>query len=221
MELLESSRKTPFTLATMVGCFGFLVVGALLTGLVIPWRGSNDGVYRFAAHDDEKQIIKAIKTYYAEYSRFPVDPNTSGVVVFGRNNNALFDVLRNYTGKNAGNALNPRNSIILEIPAARDQKHPKAGLQTATGIWFDPWGSPYHIAIDLNRTGELNGKVPIPGFYSDVGPLKAEVIVWSYGRNGELGGGPAKKTGFIAEPGTPGEYKGSGDIVSWNGAFAQ
>jgi hypothetical protein len=41
------------------------------------------------------------------------------------------------------------------------------------------------------------------------------LIVWSFGRNGLLGGGPAPAPGFSNENGTPGKYFGSGDVGSW------
>ena len=165
------------------------------------------------ASNDETQIANAVKAYYAEYQKYPVAPsNTHGPVVFSTDNNLLLNVLRDRTGAKSGNALNPRDVVYLDLPLAKDQDHPASGLQSSTGILFDPWGTPYHIAIDASGEGELNGKFPIPGFYSDVGPIKAGVIAWSYGKNGELGGGPATKPGFSNEPGTPGKFGGSGDV---------
>ena len=184
--------------------------------MLVPGRGAQEASFKFFARSDERQIIAAIKAYYEEYGSFPVDPKASGVVVFSTNNNLLFDALRDCTGSNPGNALNPRDVTILRIPAAGNQNHPKFGLQTSTGVWYDPWGSPYCIAIDTDKRGGINGKESIPNFYSDVGLVKGlDVIVWSYGKNGRPGGGPASKPGFTGETGTPGKLAGSEDIVSW------
>ncbi|HWB57985.1 MAG TPA: hypothetical protein VG733_00770 [Chthoniobacteraceae bacterium] len=168
------------------------------------------------ARNNEFEIITAINAYYKEYQKYPVPDGGTGVVVFSRQNNLLFDVLRNRTGAKTGNPLNPHGTVFLNASFPRDDAHPVASIQDSTGVWYDPWGSPYCIAIDTSGKGELNGAAnPIPGFYSDVGPLKADAIAWSLGKNGELGGGPASKPGFSAEPGAPAKYQGSGDVGSW------
>ena len=196
--------------------FGILVFVVVLIALFEPLNGPRNVAFRSTALHDEKLIVAAVKAYQTEYHTLPVDPNASGVIVFSRDNNLLFDALRNRTGTMVGNSLNPRGLAILRVPDARDQKNPKSGIQVSTGIWYDPWGSPYHVAMDVSLDGSLNEKNRIPGFYTDVGPLKnLEVIVWSYGENGKLGGGPASKFGFSDEKGSPGRLFGSGDVVSW------
>lgn len=195
---------------------GVLVFFPIFVGLVEPLDGARTMAFKSATRHDEKLIIEAIKAYHAEYHTFPVAPDAAGAVVFSKDNNLLFDVLRNRTGMNAGNSLNPSGFVILQVPAARDQEHPAGGIQASTGIWYDPWGSPYHVAIKVNSDGALNGKIRIPDFYSDVGALgNLDVIVWSYGENARLGGGPAIKSGFSSESGISGRLTGSGDVVSW------
>jgi hypothetical protein len=202
--------------------FGVVVIAiafiAIALGLLFPARVGPvaANALKVEAHNDETEIVGAVNAYFVEYQRYPIDPSkASGPVVFSADNHLLLDVLLNRSGTKDGNPLNPRGEVFLNPPLAKDQAHPKAGLQTSTGIWFDPWGSPYHIAIDASHEGELNGKYPIPGFYTDVGPIKTGVIVWSYGKNGELGGGPATKPGFSSEHGVAGKFLGSGDVVSW------
>ena len=202
-------------LASFVIWLGFGIVLVLLLGMLIPSNGPRTVAFNIAAHNDEMQIVAAIKAYHTEYGRYPVNPGASGVAVFSKDNNLLFDVLRNRTGMLDGNALNPRNVVILEVPAVRDEKNPMGGLQKSTGVWYDPWGSPYHIAINLDKDAAFDGKTSIPNFYSDVGRLGSDIIAWSYGPNGKLGGGPALKLGFSNEPGAAGKLFGSGDIVSW------
>ncbi len=89
------------------------------------------------------------------------------------------------------------------------------GSKSRPASGHDPWGSPYNIAIDGNYDGQLNSPSPLPNFYSDAGPMPFSVIVWSFGKNGQPGGGPAAGSGFGSESGTPGKLSGSGDVVSW------
>lgn len=211
-ELIE---KPPRSLATYVGCFGIAAIFVVLICLLVPGRGAQEASFKFYARDDERHIIAAIKAYYNEYGAFPVDPKASGVVVFSRDNHLLFDVLRDRTGAKPGNALNPRDITILEVHSVANPSRPRLGLQASTGVWYDPWGSPYCIAIDTNKRGGIDGKA-IPNFYSDVGLVKGlDVIVWSCGKNGTPGGGPAANANFSNETGTPGKLAGSEDVVSW------
>lgn len=206
------SRLVPWIVVGL----GVLVFIAVLIALFEPLNGRRAVSYRSTALHDEKLIVAAVKAYEDEYHNLPVDPNASGVIVFSKDNNVLLDVLRNRTGTSWGNSLNPRGFTILQVPPAPDQEHPKGGIQTSTGIWFDPWGAPYHIAINAARDGVLNGKNRIPDFYSDVGALKnLDVIVWSCGEDRKLGGAAAVKMGFLDKPGAPGKLSGSDDVVSW------
>lgn len=211
------SARPPKPSVSIFGCLAFVLLLILIAGLIPTDFGPpSSNARKVEAQNEETQIVAAVNAYFTEYQHYPIAPsNASGPVVFSTDNNVLLDVLLNRNATNNGNPLNPRGEVFLTVPFAKDQAHPKAGLQTSTGIWFDPWGSPYHIAIDASGEGELNGKFPIPGFYTDVGPIKARVIVWSYGKNGEPGGGPATKPGFSNEPGVAGKLHGSGDVVSW------
>jgi prepilin-type N-terminal cleavage/methylation domain-containing protein len=202
---------------TLIELLVVIVIIAILAGLLIPAISAvREHLRKVQAVNDEKQIITAVSSYFSDYGKYPVDPVANpGDAVFSANNNLLFDVLRNVTGSAIGNSLNSRGVVYLSPSAAPDQTHPMGGLQVSTGVWYDPWGSPYNVAVDGNYDGLLNSPTPLPGFYSDVGPLQLGVIAWSFGRNGQLGGGPAGGAGFGSEGGTPGQLAGSGDVVSW------
>jgi hypothetical protein len=116
---------------------------------------------------------------------------------------------------NAANAANPRAIVFIQPPASKDQTSPRSGIQTVTSIWYDPWGKAYNVMIDGNYDNQLaNPYTDKPG-----GPtLYLGVIVWSFGKNGALGGGAAAPPppAFTAEiGGTPGSFTGSGDVISW------
>jgi len=213
--ILRKARPCGFTLIELLVVIAII---AILAGLLYPVLAVViEHGRKVQAVNDEKQIIGAISAYYTEYQKYPVDPATKpGDAVYSTDNNSLFDVLRNMTGTTIGNALNSRNVPFLQVPYASNQNSPKGGLQVSSGIWYDPWGSPYNVAIDGDYDGVLNSTAsPLPNFYSDVGPLQMGAIAWSFGKNGLLGGGPAAAPAFSSESGTPGKQSGSGDVVSW------
>ena len=199
----------------VVIALAFLVFVIIGIGLCEPLTKPRTMALKASAFHDEKLILAAIDAYHTVYGKYPVQPDTQGVVVFSKDNYRLFDVLRNRTGMVPGNTLNPQGLAILQVPLSGDEKNPKSGIQVSTGIWYDPWGSPYHVAINTNKKGGFD-KADLPDFYSDPGSLYGvNVIVWSYGPNGRLGGGQALKLGFIDEAGAPGKLSDSDDVVSW------
>jgi hypothetical protein len=87
----------------------------------------------------------------------------------------------------------------------------KAGSPTI-GAWFDPWGSQYRIRIDGDYDNSLaNPYADAPGGAT----LYNGVIVWSFGKNGVLGGGPAAVGFSSSEGGSANNFSGSGDVISW------
>ena len=208
------SKRQGFTLVELLVVIAII---AVLIGLLLPVIAAvQEHTRKVQATGDEKQIVMAVTSYFSEYGKYPVDPATKpGDAVYSTDNNAILDVLRNMTGSAIGNKMNSRSVFYLNVPAASNQNAPRNGLQISTGVWFDPWGSPYNIAVDGNYDNQLNSPTPLPGFYSDVGPLQLGVIAWSFGKNGQLGGGPAANSAFSNEPGTPGAFLGSGDVHSW------
>ena len=203
---------------TLVELLVVIAVLAILMGLLFPVISAvMERSRRLQARNDELQIISSINAYYTDYQKYPVDPAAKpGDAVYSTDNNKLFDVLRNITGTSPGNSLNSRGVFYLTgVSFVQDGNHPRNGIQASTGVWYDPWGSPYNVAVDGNYDNQLNSPSPLPNFYSDVGPLQLGVIAWSFGKNGQLGGGPAATSFFGSEGGTPGKLSGSGDVVSW------
>src|SRR5579862_2721911 len=176
------SRAPAFTLIELLVVIAII---AILAGLLFPVISViREHTRKVQATSDEKMIVNAVTSFYTEYQKYPVDPvKKPGDAVYSTDNNELFDVLRNMTGSAIGNALNPRGVIYLSPHAAPNQNAPMDGIQTSTGVWFDPWGSPYNVAVDGNYDGQLNSPTPLPNFYTDVGPLQLGVIVWSFGKN--------------------------------------
>lgn len=227
------------TLHALWGIASLIVIALLLPAVTL----SPGAPKKVTAHNDETQIVAAVKAYYVEYGKYPVppapavNPGAPAEVYFGSaatpppgvtaySNDLLFDILRNNTGNPANAAmvaaLNPRGIAFLDVQQVgsynglpggiipNHAKYPLPGIKP--GTWIDPWGTPYNVLIDTSgENGIHNPYTDTPGGAL----LPTGAIVWSHGKNGALGGGPAASDRYIAEPGTPGSYKGSGDVISW------
>jgi prepilin-type N-terminal cleavage/methylation domain-containing protein len=231
------SEEHAFTLIELLVVIAIIII---LAGLLFPaFQGVQQQARRTQAKNDLTQIVTAVNAYYTEYGKYPVDVPTGNIrdayfgpgsapstaVSYG-NNGPLVDVLRNNTssttnstntcpGTNLVKCLNPRAISFIDAPAAKDQTNPKAGIQTSTGVWYDPWGMAYNVAIDENYNGivcapaytdlQATYSTPTPPDGSgDVG-VRTGVISWSFGADLTLGTlSPASSN-----------YKNSDDVISW------
>ena len=214
--------------------FTVIAVIAILIGIAYPaFTSVMERARKTQAKNDLTQIVTAVNGYYTEYGKYPLTTGTdvtftgaTAGTTSGSSNAALIDVLRDNTTSAVNAATvttwNPRGIVFIQPPLAKDQTGPKSGIKNSTGIWYDPWGSPYNVAID----GNYNNVVVAPTYTdlattyttaaapnADVG-VPVGVISWAFGKNGVLGGG-APAAGFTNEPGTAGNFSGSGDVISW------
>jgi prepilin-type N-terminal cleavage/methylation domain-containing protein len=197
---------------TLIELLVVIAIIAILIGLLFPaFQAVQNQARRTQAKNDLTQIVTAVNAYYTEYGKYPIDTTVKGTgdATYATDNNSLFDVLRNMTGTNPGNALNPRAIHFVDPPLAKDQTNPRSGIQNSTGLWYDPWGSVYNVAID----GNYNNIVTAPAYSDlnyttatdgsgDVGPTIG-VIGWSFGKDGTLG------------TSGNGIYTNSDDVISW------
>ena len=205
-----------------------LIIATLAALIVTAASGVVDRAKKTQAKNDVTQIVTAVNAYYTEYGKYPVTVTSSttdaffgtgtapaGCTNYG-NNDALFNVLRSYTlGSDSANvtALNPRRIVFIS---------PKVSANARGGIgadnrYYDPWGTQYAVAMDTTYDNALGTANPYADTDGSAGPspLQLGVIVYSYGRNGRIGGGAAVGPGFGSESGTAGKFKGSSDILSW------
>lgn len=130
-----------------------------------------------------------------------VDPLTGsyGNPNYRTNNSEVIAVLRN-GGPTKGLAdlastLNSKKISFLDAPLAPNNISGGVGLD---GIFRDPWGSPYIISIDLDKSGTttdgfyrrlIESKVR-PAFPNYPVEVAASVVVWSFGPDGRVDPNP-------------------------------
>ena len=171
------------------------------------------------AANEEQQIVAAVNGFYTDYGKYPLV--TADTIIAGSttpSNADLFYSLRAVAlGANAPvngiPAVNPRAIVFIQPPISKTGT--KGGINTTTGIWYDPFGSPYNVMID----GSYDNNLTNP-YTSDPSPpggatLYLGVIVWSFGKNGALGGGAAAPGFSATENGTANKFTNSGDVISW------
>ncbi len=167
------------------------------------------------AANEEQQIVAAVNGFYTDYGKYPLVTADTTIAGSTTPSNAdLFYSLRAVAlGANAPvngiPAVNPRAIVFIQPPISKTGT--KAGINSTTGIWYDPFGSPYNVMIDGSYDNQLTNP------YTDAPSgttLYLGVIVWSFGKNGRLGGG-APAAGFTSENGTANNFTNSSDVISW------
>ena len=205
---------------TLIELLVVMTLIAILLGIGYPaFTAVMESARKTQAKNEEQQIVAAVNAYYTDYGKYPLPAGAAAETTYGSggtSNGELFYTLRAVTGgtMNALDAANPRKIVFIQPPVSKDQTNPRSGIQTATSIWYDPWGSPYNIRID----SDYNNSVTNP--YSDApppggNPLYIGVITWSFGKNGALGGGLAAAGFSSSEGGSANIFFGSGDVISW------
>ena len=196
---------------TLIELLVVIVIISVLLGLAFPvYQSVQNSAKKTQAKNDVTQIVTAVNAFYTEYGKYPIVTDDSPFTTTGD----LFYTLRAVaTGANAGDVINTRRIAFLNVSDAKDQTAARSGIKTSDGQWYDPWGSPYKVAIDGTYDNQIaNPYGSTGGAGSD--PIRQGVIAWSLGKNGVLGGGAAG-TGFEKEPGTANTYTSSGDVISW------
>lgn len=128
---------------------------------------------------DAMNLSAALEAYYNEYGRYPLaQPN--GLYLDEAAQAKLLSILR---GQDI--AANPHKIVFFEHRTAQSEggwlkrKRYVGGVSPGSGALLDPWGNPYRSALDA----DYDGRVQSP--YSDDDAIKAGVLVWSLGRDGQ------------------------------------
>ena len=204
---------------TLIEILVVMTLIAILVGIGVPaFTSVMEQARKTQAKNEEQQIVAAINAFYTDYGQYPlVTADTTINKTSTPSNSNLFFTLRAVSGGvNLNNAVNTRAIVFIQPPVSKDQTNPRSGIKssTADSTWYDPWGKPYNVMIDGNYDNSLaNPYADQPGGQF----LYNGVIVWSFGKNGNLGGGPAAAgpPAFTAEGGSLNNFSGSGDVISW------
>jgi prepilin-type N-terminal cleavage/methylation domain-containing protein len=216
---LRPSSPAGFTLVELLTVIAII---AILMGLLFPAIGiAKEQARKAQARTDVVGICAAVKQYYAEYGKYPLDPAvapTTGDALYGdssaTSNHLLFDILRNLNSTAPGqpNPYNPRAINFFDGKTASDANAPRAGFVPSTssgsfpaGAFMDPWGSEYRIAVDADYDNQITNLTYVD-FITQNGP-RTGVAAYSFGKD-QMQGNKGDKT-----------YKNgtttSDDIISW------
>lgn len=198
------SSKTLAHAFTLMEIIVVVLIIAVLMSLAFPaFQGLQSQVKRAQARNDLTQIVTAVNAYYVEYGKYPLATSDTIYGPTAASNAALFNELR----ATAAQTQNPREIIFISPPDAKDPARPRSGIGTSTGAgqFFDPWGLPYHIAID----GNYNNQIDSNPYSTNAGstPLRAGVIAWSFGKDGQ--------SQSTSTPSDKNSGTNKDDVISW------
>ena len=189
---------------TLVELLVVIVIIAILMSILIPVvNGVINQAHNTQARNDIHQFITAVKGYYTDYGKYPVDSTTqtgSADITYGdskrgygatSDNHVIVDVLRNNTNSSGNSSLvqqlNPRQQVYLEINPSKTTPATE-GLDT-NGNWIDPWGAQYYVMMDTNYDNLLTPPSNLPGLNTATnsntaatGTFSQTVISWSLGK---------------------------------------
>jgi prepilin-type N-terminal cleavage/methylation domain-containing protein len=136
-------------------------------------------------------IESAVNNFYTEYGTMPAEPVPTSAVDTkpGSTGMTMIKVLLG-TSDAASLALNPRSIKFLSVKEGKANKNGliytgTGSTQTVSGL-FDPWGGPYHIALDDNYDEIVQASPSAGGGVTLNG---RRVVAWSNGADGVSGSG--------------------------------
>ena len=158
-------RRPAFTLIELLVVIAII---GILASLLFPAAGSAiDSARRATAKNDVVQIATAVTAYETEYGRLPLPTKTT-----------VDRDLVNILSGQANNTNNPRQITFLEITEA---KKGRSGTN-ASGVYVDPWGAVYQIAMDDNNDNTIPSAGVAPGPVAS--NLRKRVAVWNDPKSG-------------------------------------
>ena len=195
-------ERRPHRAFTLIELLVVIATIGILLGVAVP---SLFSVYERArktqAKNDLTQIVTAVNAFYTEYGKYPLATSDAYITDTSTPSNAdLFYTLRAQPfGLNVGNVANPRQIVYIS-PRVLGTTPARSGIGS-NGQFYDPWGTPYQVAID----GVYNNQITTNPYGNNTGagpsPLPQGVIGWSLGKDQTLGNG--------------GVFTGSDDVISW------
>ncbi len=194
------AAKHAFTLIELLTVIAIIVI---LAGLLLP---AISAARRYAkigqAKNDIKNIQTAIRAYYNEYGKLPVQDKEQGGApcegggigdgyygeggggtngVAGIYQYEIIDILRDIQDAiNTNDVYNLRRIVFLQIP---NRANALVNSGTLQGTFLDPWGNPYFIKLDNDYNNIVHYYGPGRDCPDTVGYTTLALII-SYGPNG-------------------------------------
>jgi prepilin-type N-terminal cleavage/methylation domain-containing protein len=204
-----SRKERAFTLIELLVVIAII---AILIGLLFPaFQAVQNQARRTQAKNDLTQIVTAVNAYYTEYGKYPLATTDAPITDTSNPSNAhLFYTLRADStsangNPNVNNAVNTRVIVFISPPNVKDDTagNRRSGVSPTTGQYYDPWGTPYRVAIDGDYNNNINPNPYTANTGAGPSPLMLGVIAWSLGKDG-AGGSGAKNSGTSDD-----------DVISW------
>ena len=145
---MRNASRSGFTLIELLVVIAII---AVLLGLVFPvFQGVQDRAKKVQAKNDLTQIVTAVNAFYTEYGKYPLATSDAYITATTSPSNAdLFYTLRAQPlGLNGSNVANPRQIVYIS-PRIFDTIPARSAIGS-DGHFYDPWGTPYRVAIDGN-----------------------------------------------------------------------
>lgn len=174
MRTFPSSRTNGFTLIELLVVITIL---GILMSLGVAGAGAVRNQARTAqARNDCAGLANAIKSFYTDYSRYPIPSN--------KKDDSAFDAATSSAGNKAvlmplmaqDSTVNPRGTTYYENKAAK-----LSGTLHTGGIFegglFDPWGYTFGICVDGDYDGTLKYSGSQLKFYSST-PGDVDESTW-------------------------------------------
>src|SRR5204862_4604358 len=161
--IARSFRAGGFTLIELLIVIGII---AILIGLLFPaFKGVQDQARKTQAKNDLTQIVTAVNAFYTEYGKYPLATSDAYITDTSTPSNAdLFYTLRAQPfGLNVGNVANPRQIVYIS-PRVLGTTPARSGIGS-NGQFYDPWGTPYQVAID----GDYNNQITTNPYGNNTG----------------------------------------------------
>lgn len=184
------TQKPSHSAFTLLELLVVIAIIGLLAGML---STAATGVMRRAektgAQNTALNLKTAISTYFTEYRKYPVDPNTDeSQEIFS--DEEIMDVLLGADNEQ-GTKLNPRKIVFFTGSSAKkggqgpgDDSEYRKGVRLNSdggGFLVDPYNNYYRIALDL----DYNNRIQKPSWdtSTDVEMLPQTILIWSKGRD--------------------------------------
>jgi prepilin-type N-terminal cleavage/methylation domain-containing protein len=199
---------------TLIELLVVISIIAVLASLSIPAvTGVMVNARKAQARNDMAQIASAIKLYYAEYGRYPIDPalNETTDVAYGgvdtaKGNQQIVSALRYKpigVTQTTLDSINPRQIKFIEPKVAESTK---GCVNISSGKWYDPWGTQYIIFIDSNYEDDIKASLAFSNMPDPSASVGVASVGYYYVKN---------KTKPADSLATARAYDSKTDLLSW------